>query len=121
MIQRSLSSLRLKIAGIALLSSLMISVRIHGAIGLGDTNAPPACTNGCGSACAPAQQPPKPSQSCGPWMPAGSCGGMPQWWVQEPTINLRLEDEPLGYTPALGPRVSFGLSYRQRGVVPENP
>jgi hypothetical protein len=46
---------------------------------------------------------------------------MPQWWIQEPTVNLRLEDEPLGYNPALGPRVAFDLSYRQRGAVTEDP
>ena len=43
------------------------------------------------------------------------------WWVSEPYINLRLEDEPLGYQPALGPRVAFHLSYRQRGPAPEDP
>ena len=46
---------------------------------------------------------------------------MPAWWVSEPNINLRLEDEPLGYQPALGPRVACRLSYRQRGVLPEDP
>jgi RHS repeat-associated protein len=45
---------------------------------------------------------------------------MPYWWVS-PQINLRLEDEPLGYQPALGPRISFQLSYRQRLTVPEDP
>jgi RHS repeat-associated protein len=44
--------------------------------------------------------------------------GMPVWWVSEPFITLRLEDEPLGYQPARGPRVGFHLSYRQRGNVP---
>ena len=88
-----------------------------------DSTAPPGCTNSCGKPCPPASQPPaaQPMQSCGPWMPAGSCGGMPQWWIQEPTVNLRLEDEPLGYNPALGPRVAFDLSYRQRGAVTEDP
>ena len=54
-----------------------------------DSSAPPGCTNSCGNTCPPAAQPPQPSHSCGPWMPAGSCGGMPQWWIQEPTVNLR--------------------------------
>jgi YD repeat-containing protein len=50
----------------------------------------------------------------------GSCGsgspafGMPRWRVSEPYINLWLEDEPLGYQPALGPRVSFQVRYKQR-------
>jgi YD repeat-containing protein len=34
---------------------------------------------------------------------------------------LRLEDEPLGYQPPRGPRVGFQLSYRQRGVLTEDP
>jgi RHS repeat-associated protein len=42
------------------------------------------------------------------------CGGMPVWQVSEPFISLRLYDEPLGYQPALGPRVSFLLDYGQR-------
>src|SRR5262245_19107776 len=48
-----------------------------------------------------------------------SAVGMPQYWVSEPYLNLRMEDIPLGYRPAIGPPVSFHLSYRQRGVVPE--
>jgi RHS repeat-associated protein len=40
--------------------------------------------------------------------------GMPQWGVSEPFINLWLQDEPLGYQPAYGPRVSFQLYYRSR-------
>ncbi len=42
---------------------------------------------------------------------------MPVWQVSEPYINLWLQDEPLGYQPVLGPRVSFHLSYKQREVV----
>jgi len=42
-----------------------------------------------------------------------SCG-MPRWEVSEPFISLWLKDEPLGYQPALGPRVSFELDYKQR-------
>jgi len=40
--------------------------------------------------------------------------GMPSWSVSEPFINLWLEDEPLGYQPGLGPRISFGINYKQR-------
>ena len=42
--------------------------------------------------------------------------GMPVWEVSEPYINLWLYDEPLGYQPGIGPRVSFGLAYKQRGA-----
>ena len=40
--------------------------------------------------------------------------GMAIWEVSEPHINVWLYDEPLGYQPGLGPRVSFTLSYKQR-------
>jgi RHS repeat-associated protein len=40
--------------------------------------------------------------------------GMPVWDVSEPFISLWLHDEPLGYQPATGPRVSFGLDFKQR-------
>lgn len=40
--------------------------------------------------------------------------GMPVWRVSEPYVSLWLEDEPLGYQPALGPRISFDLAYKQR-------
>jgi YD repeat-containing protein len=43
-----------------------------------------------------------------------NCGGMPVWSVSEPYISLWLHDEPLGYQPAVGPRVSFELAYKQR-------
>src|SRR5438874_173695 len=42
------------------------------------------------------------------------CGGMPVWQVDECFINLWLDDEPLGYQPALGDWVSFHLAYKQR-------
>ena len=40
--------------------------------------------------------------------------GMPVWHVSEPFVSLWLTDEPLGYQPALGSRVSFHLRYNQR-------
>src|SRR6478736_13009 len=44
-----------------------------------------------------------------------SCeGGMPTWEVSEPYINLWIYDEPLGYQPGLGGKISFKLSYKQR-------
>lgn len=48
--------------------------------------------------------------------------GRAVWWVSEPYLNVRLSDEPLTYRPAVGPAVSFKLSYRQRGAayVPAN-
>lgn len=39
---------------------------------------------------------------------------MPVWEVSEPQINLWLYDEPLGYQPGLGEKISFKLSYKQR-------
>jgi len=43
--------------------------------------------------------------------------GMATWRVSEPCINLWLTDEPLGYNPALGSRISFQLNYKQRETV----
>ena len=40
--------------------------------------------------------------------------GMPTWAVSEPYINLWLHDEPLGYNPGVGNRISFELNYKQR-------
>lgn len=40
--------------------------------------------------------------------------GMPVWQVSSPYISLWLHDEPLGYQPALGSRISFELSFKQR-------
>lgn len=47
-----------------------------------------------------------------------NCTGMVRWWVSEPYISLWLEDEPLGYQPSRGPRVSFRLSFKQRNTRP---
>lgn len=43
-----------------------------------------------------------------------TAAGMAIWRVSEPYINLWIEDEPLGYQPALGERISFKLRYKQR-------
>jgi hypothetical protein len=40
--------------------------------------------------------------------------GMPVWSVSDPYISLWLKDEPLGYQPALGPRISLQLAFKQR-------
>jgi RHS repeat-associated protein len=40
--------------------------------------------------------------------------GMATWRVSEPYINLWLTDEPLGYNPGLGNRISFQLNFKQR-------
>src|SRR5262249_50368708 len=40
--------------------------------------------------------------------------GMPVWSVSEPYVSLWLHDEPLGYQPALGSRISFELAFKQR-------
>jgi len=42
-----------------------------------------------------------------------STGGMPDWKVSEPNIDLRLHDEPLAYQSSVG-RVSFQMDYWQR-------
>jgi len=39
---------------------------------------------------------------------------MPVWDISEPYISLGLHDEPLGYQPAVGPRVSLQLDFKQR-------
>ena len=39
---------------------------------------------------------------------------MPAWQISEPFISLWLYDEPLGYQPAVGPRISFKLAFKQR-------
>src|SRR6266702_639265 len=36
------------------------------------------------------------------------------WGVSEPYLALWFDDEPLGYQPALGPRVSLALAWKQR-------
>jgi YD repeat-containing protein len=46
--------------------------------------------------------------------PQKSPCGMPVWSVSEPYISLWLNDEPLGYQPALGSRISFQLAFKQR-------
>jgi hypothetical protein len=39
------------------------------------------------------------------------------FWVSEPNLQLRLEDEPLGsYATGLGPRALYQLFYRNRGA-----
>lgn len=43
-----------------------------------------------------------------------SCSAMPVWWVSQPYTSLWLKDEPLGYQPAIGPRISFTLNFKQR-------
>lgn len=44
---------------------------------------------------------------------AGSTGGMPDWKINEPNLDLRLHDEPLAYQSSVG-RVSFQIDYWQR-------
>lgn len=42
------------------------------------------------------------------------CSGIAVWRVSEPYQSLWLHKEPLGYQPAIGPRISFELAYKQR-------
>ena len=46
--------------------------------------------------------------------PTSDCIGMPVWRVSEPYISIWIHDEPLGYKPSIGPRISLELSYKQR-------
>jgi hypothetical protein len=41
-------------------------------------------------------------------------GGMATWAVSEPYLNSWIYDEPLGYQPGLGDKISFTLAYKQR-------
>jgi YD repeat-containing protein len=49
---------------------------------------------------------------------SGDCSicssGLATWRVSEPCVTLWLTDEPLGYNPGLGNRISFQLNYKQR-------
>lgn len=62
-----------------------------------------------------------PTNTCIPCMGKSIFKGVAQWWVSEPAVNLRIEDEPSSYDPSHGPRVSFSVSYRQRGAIVEDP
>jgi RHS repeat-associated protein len=46
-------------------------------------------------------------QACGP------APGMPRWRVSEPYLSLWIQDEPVGYQPALGPRITCELAFKQ--------
>ncbi len=54
------------------------------------------------------------SRRCSSGGVAAAPPGMPAWRVSEPYLNLWLEDEPLGYQPAYGPRIPFQLKFKQR-------
>jgi RHS repeat-associated protein len=78
--------------------SYAITITIYpGGTNSGDGDDGSRCKKGS-SSCSTCQAPP----------------GMPVWQVSEPYISLWLRDEPLGYQPAIGPRISFNLSYKQR-------
>jgi len=48
---------------------------------------------------------------------SGDCG-MPQWWVNEPYLNLWISDTPLSYTMSSGKTLDFRFFYRQRYQLP---
>ena len=48
---------------------------------------------------------------------ASCCTGMPVWRVSEPFATLWLRDEPLGYQPSRGRKLSFRLNYKQRDTL----
>ncbi len=60
----------------------------------------------------PAGPPPPSSPPRGP----GPCGGMAVYDFQSLHVALRLYDAPVGYTPPVGPAVSFLLRYNQRDL-----
>ena len=43
----------------------------------------------------------------------GNICGMPQWWVDEPNINLWITDEPMNYTMSSGQQMKFRWIYKQ--------
>jgi RHS repeat-associated protein len=43
-----------------------------------------------------------------------NCRGMPEYNFHAMLVSLNITDQPLGYTPPVGPPVSFTLSYNQR-------
>jgi len=45
------------------------------------------------------------------------CSGMPVWSVSDPYTSLWIKDEPLGYQPAIGPRISFNMAFKQREMI----
>jgi len=124
-----------KIALLLLLTQLIVAINGYAVIPVcdaaphirpcPDVNDPPTCSD---CSCTPDSNGPEEPQSfIGPQGNLSSCSncrlqaGMPVWWVSEPYINLRMEDEPLGYTPSHGPKVTFHLSYRQRGSINYDP
>ena len=73
------------------------------------TDCPTGCAPGTGMAVSYGEVP---CEGCG--AEAQVEPGMPGWSVSEPYINLWLRDEPLGYQPAKGSRISLDLSCKQR-------
>jgi RHS repeat-associated protein len=70
--------------------------------------------NGPGSSCSSCSGTPPSMPSRRNFIGSSSPSGMPVWRVDEPYIILWLEDEPLGYQPVRGERVSLSLHYKQR-------
>lgn len=48
------------------------------------------------------------------------CGGAPAWFVNTINFNLVVADVPLWYQPALGPSVSFRITYNSRDTATAN-
>ncbi len=86
----------------------------------------PPCTNNCD--CAPGSNGSGPGGGSGggsgggPGSGCGGCGqgaatgGMPNWRIVEPGIDLWVIDEPLAYQPATGPRISAQIFYEQHSA-----
>jgi RHS repeat-associated protein len=71
------------------LSGNYIFLAYPGGTAINDNSDGPGCKGGC-----------------------ASCG-MVTWRVSEPYISLWLNDEPLGYRPAIGPQISLELSFKE--------
>jgi len=44
----------------------------------------------------------------------GNCGGMCVYGLRLSTVGVTIDDTPVGYRPALGPNLTFSLTYNQR-------
>src|SRR5579864_431914 len=120
----------------------IVSVVLSMLAGPANSASPPFVCGNAGTLCADQSDPPLCSTcQCPPGSKGGSANnsgcstcpgggggwggsleaiGMARYWVSEPYMNLRLEDEPLGYEASRGHRVAFHLSYRQRCPAPES-
>jgi len=58
-----------------------------------------------------------PGPCMGDCHPCEDDSGMPVWRLSESAMDLWITDEPVGYSPAAGPRVSLRLAFKQRELL----